>query len=202
MSQVTTRAQEIAPEDADRAVLYGFIGRLLQAPPTADDLDVVRAIQDDESELGQALARLAEAARSSDASGLKEEFHTLFIGLGRGELVPYGSFYLTGFLNEKPLAELRADMAKLGIARADEVKEPEDHIAALCQCMEGLITGAFGDPADLAVQKDFFTRHVASWAPHFFKDLEASSTSAFYSAVGALGGCLVSLEAEAFEMAG
>ncbi|WP_417694173.1 TorD/DmsD family molecular chaperone [Roseibium sp.] len=202
MSQMTSQTHAIAPEDADRAVIYGFVGRLLQAPPSAGDMDVLRALTADETEMGLALKSLSEAAQSANVNSLKDEYNALFIGLGRGELVPYGSFYLTGFLNEKPLAELRADMGVLGIARADTVKEPEDHIAALLQCMEGLITGAFGEPATLPIQEKFFTCHIASWAPHFFRDLTAQNTSAFYAAVGALGGVLVALETEAFGMAG
>lgn len=201
MTQVSSQTRELAPEEADRAAIYGFVARLLQAPPTSADLDVIRRLAEDETEFGQGLGQLAAAAREADVNALREQFNALFIGLGRGELVPYASFYLTGFLNEKPLADLRVHMASLGIARADDVKEPEDHIAALFQSMEGLIDGSFG-PTDLCTQRTFFTRHIASWAPHFFKDLAAQTTSPFYAALGALGGVLTAIETEAFDMTG
>jgi TorA maturation chaperone TorD len=201
MSQMTSQELTIAPEDSDRAVLYGFVGRLLQAAPSDEEVVAVRALTVDDTPVGEAIGQLAAAARTEDAGSLKRAYQDLFIGLGRGEFVPYASYYLTGFLHEKPLADLRASMAELGIERAEGVSEPEDHIAALMQMMEGLIVGEFGEPATLSEQKAFFQKHVGSWAGHFFKDLAATQTNAFYAAVGALGGVLISVEDEAFGMA-
>ncbi|WP_417684379.1 TorD/DmsD family molecular chaperone [Roseibium sp.] len=201
MSNLTSMRDEISPEDADRAVMYGFLGRMLQAAPSDDDLAVLRSLSADDTPMGLLLGEISASARDVAAVDLARDYHDLFIGLGRGEFVPFGSYYLTGFLHEKPLAELRASMAGFGIERAEGVSEPEDHIAALMQMMEGLILGEFGQVASLDEQKQFFTAHIGSWAGHFFKDLAASGTSRFYSAVGALGEQFMAVEAEAFAMA-
>ena len=113
-----------------------------------------------------------------------------------GELVPYASYYLTGFLNEKPLALLRQEMRRLGIERSPDVSEPEDHIAALCEMMAGLVEGAYGD-GDPTTASTFFRAHVAAWAPYFFKDLAGTSTSALYAALGQSGRVFIDLEDEA-----
>ncbi|WP_417667040.1 TorD/DmsD family molecular chaperone [Roseibium sp.] len=198
---MTSIKEEIMSEDADRAIMYGFLGRMLQAAPSDEDLATIRGLSSDDTPLGKGLASLAEAARETTAVELRRAYQDLFIGLGRGEFVPFGSYYLTGFLHEKPLADLRASMAGFGIERAEGVSEPEDHIAALMQMMEGLVLGDFGQVASLDEQKQFFTAHIGSWAGHFFKDLAASETSRFYSAVGALGEQFMAVEAEAFAMA-
>jgi len=188
-------------EELLRAQLYALLARLLARPPGVEFLSAVAQAQGDDSPFGQALDGLAASARAADAGAVEDEFNVLFIGVGGGVLSPYASYYLTGFLHEKPLAELRGDMARLGIARADDVKEPEDHIAALCEMMAGLITGAFGEPADLAEQRRFFDRHVGSWAGRFFTDLETTPSAAFYRAVGTVGLRFLEVEAKAFEMA-
>ena len=191
----------IAEEEALRAELYALLGWLLKAPPGAEDLQRVAALGGDDSELGQAMSALAATARASTPEAIDDEFQTLFIGLGRGALLPYGSYYMSGFLNERPLANLRIDMDALGIARADDVAETEDHIAALCEMMAGLITGAFGEPADLATQQRFFDTHIAPWAPKFFEDLEAAASAAFYMPVGTIGKAFMRIEVQAFQMA-
>jgi TorA maturation chaperone TorD len=193
---------EIAEEDLARAQLWALVGRLLLAAPDADMLKQLSALQgDDETPVGRAVSVLAASARRVDAKAVREEYDALFIGLVRGELVPFASYYLTGFLHEKPLANLRGAMARLGIASRDDVAEPEDHIGAVSEMMAGLITGAFGPPADLATQQRFFDDHIAGWAPRFFDDLQKAAAADFYKAVGALGRVLVGIEAEAFAMA-
>ncbi len=201
MAQHTGDSGGIAAEDTMRADVYALLAWLLRSPPKAEDLQRTSAIEGDESAIGRAMAVLAAAAGKARVEALGEEYHDLFIGVGRGELVPYGSFYLAGFLNEKPLANLRLDMEKLGIARAEGVPETEDHIAALCEMMAGLITGAFGEPADLATQQHFFDTHVRSWAPRFFEDLEAAKSAAFYMPVGTIGKLFMDVEIQAFKMA-
>jgi TorA maturation chaperone TorD len=194
-------ADEILPEERLRAHQYQVLARFLAAPPDTGLLDSAAHFEGDESELGRALAELAVRAGQMTAEAASDEYHALFIGIGRGELVPYASYYLTGFLNEMPLAKLRRDMARLGIARAESVKEPEDHIAALCEMMAGLITGAFGAPLDLAAQQAFFDRHLASWAPVFFADLEKARSAWLYVPVGTLGRVFMGIEKTAFMMA-
>lgn len=193
-------AADIAEEDRLRADLYGFLAALLAAPPTKDLLDRTAALEGDTSELGRAIGGLANVARVSTPKGVEKEFNTLFIGLGRGELLPYASYYLTGFLNEKPLALLRRDMAAQGISRAPNVFEPEDNIASLMEMMGGMIAGHFGAPASIDAQKTFWNRHVSPWAGHFFTDLEGAETSVFYGSVGAIGRIFMEIEREAFRM--
>jgi TorA maturation chaperone TorD len=194
----------LAPEDELRAQLYQFLARFLAAPPSQEELDVAAKMDGDEAEeteLGKAFHTFSRLAARTDADKVSQEYHDLFIGVGRGELLPYGSYYLTGFLHEKPLAKLRNDMGRLGIERAENVKEPEDHIAALMDIMAGLITGEFGDPLPLGEQKQFFDTHIASWAKHFFADLEGAKTSVLYAALGTIGRHFMDIEETAFSMA-
>jgi TorA maturation chaperone TorD len=189
---------DILPEERLRAHQYQLLARFLAAPPDAALLDLAAGFTGDDTDLGRALAELALRAGRATPEVASREYHDLFIGIGRGELVPYASYYLTGFLNEKPLAKLRGDMARLGIARAETVKEPEDHIAALCEMIAGLITGAFGVPLDLAGQRAFFDRHLAPWAPVFFEDLEKARSAWLYAPVGTLGRVFMGIEKTAF----
>jgi TorA maturation chaperone TorD len=193
-------AYAIAEEDIVRAQLYRLLARVLARPADADDIALVAGMSGDETELGRQLAVLAEIARRISPDDIPHEYHDLFIGLGRGELVPYGSYYLTGFLHEKPLARLRQEMDMLGIERDPSIKEPEDHIAALMDMMAGLILGEFGEPADLDDQRRFFAGHIGPWAKHFFRDLEGARSSVFYGAVGGVGRVFMDIEEVAFSM--
>jgi len=136
----------------------------------------------------------------SSVKSVEREFNALFIGLGRGELLPYGSYYMTGFLNEKPLALLRDDMAKNSIVRAENIYEPEDNIASVLEMMSGLIMGRFGEVVSLSQQKTFFNRHIAPWAGHFFTDLEGAEGSLFFAPIGAIGRHFMAIEKEAFRI--
>ena len=191
---------ELSEEDTSRSAVYRLLGRLLIAPPDVSARAALAELRGDESALGQALNALAaETARTHQ--DLEREYHDLFIGLGRGELVPYGSYYLTGFLNEKPLALLRRDMARLGIARRESVREPEDHVGAVLEMMAGLIDGSFAvAPGDIAAQQQFFATHVEPVAPRFFADLERAETARFYRPVARVGRLFLEVEASAFQM--
>jgi TorA maturation chaperone TorD len=195
---------EVAPEDLLRAQCYRLLARFLTAPPNLPELQAAAALSADRSELGRTVNGFAEACaevRSIPAAqGIAREFHDLFIGLTRGELIPYASYYLTGFLNEKPLAKLRQDMARLGVARSDGLGDPEDHIASLCEMMAGFIDGAFGCPLTLEEQKAFFNTHLGAWVPVFFRDLEAQATSRLYARLGAVGRAFCAIEEGAFAM--
>lgn len=198
---IAVAQDSIAEEDDLRASWYSLLARLLAAPADDTLLAVLRGLDGDESELGGALRALKRAATNTSARAIEQEYFDLFIGVGQSELVPYGSYYLTGFLHEKPLARLRDDMALLGIARSDDVPESEDHIAALCDMMAGLITGGFGEPAELSTQRKFFDDHIGCWAPRFFENLEASPSTVFYMPVGTVGRLFMAVESQAFEMA-
>ena len=188
-------------EEVMRGHCYALLGRLLAKAPDATTLAALGNLSGAETDLGAAIRALAEAAAAQSAGAVEREYFDLFIGVGRGELVPYGSYYLTGFLHEKPLAKVRGDMAELGIARNDDVAEPEDHIASLCETMAGLIAGAFGGEFSLAAQRRFFDRHLAPWAGKFFDDLERAERAALYRRVAAFGRLFIAIERDAFAMA-
>ena len=147
-----------------------------------------------------ALISAARVAAGSDAVAVSDEYHALFVGIGRGELLPYGSYYLTGFLHEKPLARLREDMTSFGVKRADSVSEPEDHAASVLEVMAGLIDGRFGTAASLEQQKEFFDAHIESWMTVFFQDLAGASSSVLYAALAQVGARFLEVEAAAFTM--
>ncbi len=190
----------LAEEDRLRADMYNFLGVLLAGPPNQTILEQTASLTGDGSELGTAINALARIAKLSKPQAVEGEFNRLFIGLGRGELLPYASYYLTGFLNEKPLATLRRDMAARGLTRAANVYEPEDNIASLMEMMGAQIAGRFGDPVSLENQRSFFNRHIAPWAGHFFSDLEAAKNSVFFAAVGQVGRAFIEIETEGFRM--
>jgi len=193
-----TVPSDIDPLDRARAEEYALLAHLLLQPPQAATLARLAGLRGDATPIGMAHLDLAAAAEIPPAAAQSEHF-ALFIGLGRGELLPYGSYYLTGFLHERPLARLREDLARLGIARSDRVHEPEDHIAILCEIMSGLAARRFGN--DAAAEQRFFERHLQPWAGRFFADLEAATSAKFYRAVGRLGRVFVEIETEAFALA-
>lgn len=196
----TAQTPAVTDEDRLRADLYNYLGLLLARPADQILLDQTAGLQGDDSQLGQAINGLARVAKSTSPKAVEREFNALFIGLGRGELLPYASYYLTGFLNEKPLAKLRKDMAAQQITRAENAFEPEDSMAALMEMMGGMIVGRFGGPAGLEQQRTFFNNHIAPWAVHFYTDLEGAKTSIFYAGVGAVGRAFMEIEKEAFRM--
>jgi TorA maturation chaperone TorD len=188
-------------EDRLRANMYAILAAVLRTPPDAATLGELAGLRAEDGEIGGAVEVLAAAAREMTPEAVEDEYHDLFIGVGKAQLTPYASYYLTGFVYGKPLAKLRVEMARLGIAKADDVGEPEDHIVALLEIMCGLITGAFGAPAELARQRAFFDEHIAPWAERFFEDLEAAISATFYKPVGTIGRLFMRVESEAFQMA-
>lgn len=193
----------IAEEDVLRAQLYGLLARVLALPMSDETLEIVRglAATDGNTELGKALKGLGELATRTPRGIAEDEYSALFYGMGSGgELHPYASYYLTGFVYEKPLSDLRRDMSELGIAPSTLNNEPEDHIAFLMEVMHGLITGAFGGGVGAQQQEDFFTRHIAPWATHLFIDLEKAKNAKVYMPVGTIGKLFMKLESDAFEM--
>lgn len=193
--------RSVSEEDMLRAHFYGLLARLLAAPMTDETLALVRSIDGDDSPLGRALSALAGVAARTTREAAEDEYSALFYGAGAGgEILPYASHYLTGFLYEKPLADLRGDLAKIGIEPSGASSEPEDHIAFLCEAMHGLIVGAYGAPVDFSRQKAFFGAHIEPWARQFFVDLEGAKAAAVYMPVGAIGRIFVEIESEAFRM--
>ncbi|WP_170475540.1 TorD/DmsD family molecular chaperone [Ruegeria arenilitoris] len=200
MTANNAQTVDISAEDRLRADFYNFLGLLMAGPPDQLLLDQMAGLSGDDTDLGQAIQAMARVAKITKPAAAEREFNALFIGLGRGELLPYASFYLTGFLNEKPLAQLRNDMAARGITRAKNVFEPEDNIASLMEMMAGMIVGRFGTVATLDEQRAFWNKHIGPWAAHFFSDLEAAESSVLYGSVGTAGRIFMEIEREAFRM--
>ncbi|TVS12572.1 MAG: molecular chaperone [Wenzhouxiangella sp.] len=177
---------------------YALLAGLLRNPPEHEMLELLRGLgsqpeqQRRTTDLQAAWKGLAEAAAKADAESVESEFNRLFVGLGRGELLPYGSYYLSGFLMDKPLADLRDELGRLGIQRADGVSEPEDHAAALCETMALLADPEHGIP--LSGQKEFFGTYVGAWMPSFFNDMQGAKNADFYVSVGRLGEAFMEFE--------
>jgi len=191
-------AGDIDEVDAARAQEYALLAALLTRAPDAALLTGLSKLRADASPLGLAHAALAEAADKATVKSVEREFFDLFIGLGRGDLLPYGSYYLTGFLHERPLARLRDDLARIGIARSDGVVEPEDHAGILCEIMSGLASRRLPAPPDS--DRVIFDKHMAPWIGRFFTDLENAEAAEFYKCVGALGRVYIEIEREAFDL--
>jgi TorA maturation chaperone TorD len=184
--------------DVARAREYALLAALLARAPDASLLRRIAKLRGDATPLGMAHAALAEAAEGARAEEIDREFFDLFIGLGRGELLPYASYYLSGFLHERPLARLRDELHALGIERTEQQHEPEDHAAVLCEIMAGLIEGPFRVP--LERQAQMFEKHLAPWIGRFFADLEGAAAAHFYRPVGTVGRLFVTIETEAFTL--
>jgi TorA maturation chaperone TorD len=184
--------------DLARARIYALLGALLTRAPDADLLARIGELRGDATPLGLAHIELAEGAKNARVDRVEQEFFDLFIGVGRGELLPYGSFYLTGFLHERPLARLREDLARFGIDRAEGVAEPEDHAGILCEIMAGLASGEL--PAPAGSDRTIFEKHMAPWIGRLFADIERAQAADFYRRVGSLGRVFIEIETEAFAL--
>ena len=184
--------------DAARAQEYGLLAALLARAPDAGFLQRLAQLRADPSPLGLAHAGLAEAAARTSVERVEREYFDLFIGLGRGELLPYGSYYLTGFLHERPLARLREDLKVLGIERTAGNIEPEDHAAILCEIMAGLVAQRFLAPE--GSDQRLFERHLKPWMGRFFSDLEKAATADFYARVASVGRVFMEIETQAFAL--
>ena len=182
----------VTDEDSVRANAYGLLAALLAGPPRQKIFELLASIDSSSDDgLGMAWRELGRAAERADVAAVDDEYHDLFVGVGRGELIPYGSWYQTGFVMDKPLAVLRSDLAALGFERQDDVKEPEDHAAALLETM-ALITASPEHGID--VQRRFFDRHLATWMRTFFADLQTAGSARFYRAVGQFGDQFMAFE--------
>jgi len=175
------------PEQQYRAAAYSILAALLRGVPSSEAMAQISEfakVEVDEDELLLSMSSLGLAAQSTDMLAIDDEYHVLFVGLGRGELVPYGSWYLTGFLMEQPLSILRDDLKLLGFERDESVVEPEDHVAAMCEIMMMLISDS---GSEVETQSIFFEKHIAPWMERFFDDLSKAESAVFYRAVGRFG---------------
>jgi TorA maturation chaperone TorD len=189
---------EIDGVDLARAQEYALLANLLTRAPDAKLLEQIGELRGDATPLGIAHIKLAEAAKNADVKNVEREFFDLFIGIGRGELLPYASYYLTGFLHERPLARLREDLDHIGVTRADGVAEPEDHAGILCEIMSGLSDGQL--PAPDNSDRTIFEKHMAPWIGRFFADLKRANAAQLYRHIGTVGQVFTEIETEAFAL--
>ena len=188
------------PDDVDlaRAQEYSLLSALLLKSPDAQLLARLAGLRGDATEIGQAHTQLGEAASRTDTDSVSREYFTLFVGLGRGELLPYASYYLTGFVQGSPLAELRETLRQLGIERAEGMLEPEDHAAIVLDVMANLAAGTIQAPA--GADRKVFAQHLAPWITRFFSDLERAKSANFYARVGTVGRVFMEIEKTGFEL--
>ena len=199
----TNAAPALGEEDRARAEHYAVLSRLFSSAPDAEFLRQLTQLAiswgGTESALGQAWLLLGDAAKSTDAEAVLEEYTRIFQTIGRPEVMLFGSFYIAGFLMEEPVVELRHDLAELGLGRRLGITESEDHLAALCDVMRHLIvTGP--DAAGLARQQLFFTRHIAPWFEALCDALERTPEASFYPRTAALVRAYFEIERLAFDM--
>jgi len=192
-----SKAAPIDAIDSARAAEYALLARLLAQAPDTDFLRRLSHLAGDATPLGVAHGALGAAAARTNREAVEREFFDLFIGVGRSELLPYGSYYLTGFLHERPLARLRADLQRMGIERVEAQPEPEDHAAILCEIMSGLVAGAYGAEG---MDRHVFEKHLAPWMARFFADLAGSKSAPFYACVGGLGRVFMMIESQAYAL--
>ena len=184
--------------DGARAQEYALLATLLSRSPDAQLLSRLADLRGDASPIGRAHTALGEAAARVNEVDVAQEYFALFAGLGQGQLLPYSSHYLTGSLYGRPLARLRETLQRLGIEKAPERLEPEDHAAFLCEIMAGLVGGGIAAPA--GTDRDFFVEYLRPWIGRLFVDLEGAEAADFYSSVGLLGRTFIEVETQAFAL--
>jgi TorA maturation chaperone TorD len=191
-------------EETARAEVYGLLAALYYAPPSAELLAQLRVAVTEAPAKGGLLEEpwcdVVAAARNADDVSIQAEYNALFGGVGKPEVYVFGSHYLSGFLNEKPLARLRTDLAKLGLQRDQTMPETEDHFAYLCEVMRYLIAGDDVTVANLTQQKGFFGDHVQAWTPAMCDAVAAHPRAKFYAALAGFTRAFLSVETQGFDM--
>lgn len=191
-------------EETARAELYGLLALLYYAPPTPELIAQLRVAVTEAPAAGGFLEEpwraLVGLARALPPQALQDEYNALFGGVGKPDIYLYGSHFLSGFLNEKPLARLRASLAELGLARDDAMPETEDHIACLCEVMRYLIAGDDVAVANLTRQRAFFAEHLQPWVMQLCDALQAHPQARFYAALATLTRAFMEVEAQGFDM--
>ena len=193
-------------EETARAELYGVLALLYYAAPSPELITRLSAAATEAPAAGALLEEpwrvLVGMARSLPVGAIAQEFDALFGGIGKPEVYLYGSHFLSGFLNEKPLARLRTDLAALGLARDDAMSETEDHVACLCEVMRYLIAGDDVAVANLSRQREFFSQHLQPWVGRMCADIEQHPRARFYAALAGLTRAFMDVEAQGFDMLG
>lgn len=203
MSQ-TFPATSALDEEVARAELYGLLARLWYAAPDTTLLEAFQVAPTEAPAAGAFLEepwrQLVGVARDTTAGAAHEEYDALFGGIGKPEVLLFGSHYLSGFLNDKPLVQLRNDLDRLGLARTETTYETEDHIACLFEVMRYLIAGDDVEVANLTRQREFFTKHVQTWVPQLCETIAAQPRAGFYAALAGFTQAFIGVEAQGFDM--
>ena len=191
-------------EETARSELYGLLVQVYYAPPAPEFVAELRLAATQAPTPGGLLEEpwraLVGVARELSDAQIAAEFEALFGGVGKPEVYLFGSYYLSGFLNEKPLARLRSELARLGLQRAQAMSETEDHIAYLCEVMRYLIAGDDVAVANLTRQHSFFAEHLQPWVLQLCDALQQHPKARFYAAVAELTRAFISVEAQGFDM--
>ena len=191
-------------EEIARAEVYGLLAQLYQAPPAPELLANLRVAATEAPVAGAFLEepfrQLVGAARACSDAAVADEFEALFGGVGKPEVWAYGSHYLSGFLNDKPLVRLRSDLAALGLGRDESRAETEDHIAYLCEVMRYLIAGDDVAVANLTQQQRFFAAHLQPWVERLCEAIGAHPRAEFYRAVALFTQAFMNVEAQGFDL--
>lgn len=202
--QLTAAVPTEQAEDTARADLYGLFATLFYRAPDAAMLHHIAANraagEDEATPLGHAWNALCDAASTTTADEADDEYQRLFVGVGKPDVFLYGSYYVTGFLNERPLVALRDDLARYGLERHDNVSETEDHIATLCEVMRFLVAGEDLSVSNLGEQQRFFARHLQPWAETLCDTIANHPAARFYASAAELLKAFVAVEAVALEM--
>jgi TorA maturation chaperone TorD len=192
---------ELTRDDQTRANVYALLATLLTGPPSAAILELLTGIEEADlasGDMAGAWHALKQAGQEVSVESANTEYHNLFIGVGHGEVLPYGSWYVSGLIMDKPLALVRRDLAGLGLERQPRIRDSEDHLGALCEAMAMIISSE--DENTLESQTAFFKEHLAPWAARFFTDLQEAESASFYRAVGRLGEEFVKFEEQYLAM--
>lgn len=191
-------------EETARAEVYGLLAALFYAPPSAELLSQLRVAVTEAPAPGAFLEEpwrelIATARVMSDAE-ITAEYHALFDGVGKPEVYLYGSHYMSGFLNDKPLAALRTDLAAIGLTRDEQMPETEDHIAYMCEVMRFLIAGDDVEISNLTQQQAFFSVHMQPWVTQMCDTIAGHPSARFYATLAAFTRAFISVEAQGFDM--
>ncbi len=202
--QLSPAASNALDEETARAEIYGVLSQLYYAAPSTELLAAIRVAVTQAPAAGAFLeepwAALIGLAREMSEQALKDEYNALFGGMSKPEVYLFGSHYLSGFLNEKPLVRLRDDLAKLGLERGESVFETEDHFAYLCEVMRFLIAGDDVTVSNLSQQKAFFGDHVQPWAMQMCDAITDYPKARFYRALAEFTRAFISVETQGFDL--
>ena len=191
-------------EETARAEIYGLLAQLWYAPPPPDLLAALRVAVTEAPAAGAFLEepwrQLVGSARAESDADIASEYEALFGGVGKPDVYLFGSHYMSGFLNERPLAQLRDDLQALGLSRDEAMPETEDHVAYLCEVMRYLIAGDDVEVANLTRQREFFTRHLQPWTVTLCETITAHPRARFYSALAGFSQAFFSVEQQGFDL--